>query len=481
MALRTGTEYVESLRDDREVWIGGERVDDVTKHPAFVGGISSIAGLYDLQHEPDLLDVLSYTDESGERRPMSLLPPRSAEDLTRRGEAFRTLARQTYGLMGRSPDFMNAILTAWGLGKDVFGQIDPAYGDNVARYVDRVGREDLCLTHALLNPQNDRSKAASEFPDTSLALQVIEERDDGVVVSGARLLATLAPMANELIMALHPGPPLKAGEEKYAIAFSIPVATAGLRFICRPQLAKPGSHFEHPLASRFDEMDSFVICDRVVVPWDRVFLYRDIEVNNTVLKETFTPIYAAQQTTSRSLVKAEFALALGATIAETIGADGFINVQEPLGEMVDTVGVMRAAIRGAEATPTPNPRADAVMCDADALMAVRGLFPFVFPRFAEILQRTAASGLINHPDEATLQSEIGEDVARFYQAASGSAMDRIKLFKLAWDFVGDGFGSRQLLYERFYSGDPTRLRAARFLAQDRASMRALVESAFGDS
>jgi 4-hydroxyphenylacetate 3-monooxygenase oxygenase component len=479
VALRTGEQYIEGLRDDREVWIGGERVKDVTEHPAFRNGIRSVASMYDLQHEAELRDVLSFEDEAGERRPMSLLQPKSIEDLKRRGQAFRTTAQKTFGLMGRSPDFINSILTAWSLGKDVFAKADPAFGQNVVNYVDMVGRNDLCLTHAIMNPQVDRSKAASELTDADLTLHVVDETDEGIIVSGARLLATLGPLADELMMALHPGPPLKAGEEKYATAFCLPVATKGMRLICRQPLSRDGQGFDHPLASRFDEMDAFVICDRVLVPWDRVFINGDIEINNTVLRETFTPIYAAQQTTTRALVKAEFALALAATIADTIGVDGFINVQEKLGEMVDTVGLMRAAIIGAEHTPADNPWTEgAVMPNADALMSVRGLFPFVFPRFAEIIQQTGASGLINTPDEATLRSEIGDDVARYYQARNGSAEDRIRLFKLAWDFVGDGFGSRQVLYERFYAGDPTRLRAGRYMGLDKSALRATVESAF---
>jgi 4-hydroxyphenylacetate 3-monooxygenase oxygenase component len=478
VGLRTGDEYIDSLRDDREVWINGERVSDVVSHPAFAEGIRSIASLYDLQHEPDMRDVLSFVAEDGERRPMSLMIPRSVEDLEKRSAAFRVMAQQTFGLMGRSPDFMNAILTAWSIGRDMFGKADPAFGDNVADFVERVGVGDLALTHALLNPQVDRSRSVGEFSDTSLALHVVEETDNGLIVSGARLLATLAPYTNEVVMALHPGPPLKEGEEMYALAFAVPVATPGLRLVCRQQLSRSGQYYDHPLASRFDEMDAFVICDRVLVPWDRVFIYRDIEVNNTVLKGTFTPYYAAQQTTNRALVKAEFAMSLAVSIAETIGVDGFINVQEPIGEMVDTVGVMRAAIRGAIANPSPNPWMDGVvMPDGDAMMAVRGLFPFVFPRFSEIIQRTGASGLINHPDLATLESPIGDDIRRYYQAAKGSADDRIRLFKLAWDFVGDGFGSRQLLYERFYAGDPTRLRAGRFMGLDREAVRATISRA----
>ncbi len=225
MRGRSGQDYIEALRDGREVWLGNRRVEDVTTEPAFAGAIRSMAANYDAQADEQLAPSLTFTQDDGSIWPTSLLIPRTPEDVRRRGLAFRIGADLTHGLMGRSPDFMNAMLTAMRVASGFFAEREPAWGKNIEDYYQRVGSGNLCLTHALLNPQVDRSAAASEAADPGAALHAVKETDAGVVVSGARLLAMLAPFADEIMVSLHPGPPAKPDEEAYALAFAIPVAT----------------------------------------------------------------------------------------------------------------------------------------------------------------------------------------------------------------------------------------------------------------
>ena len=472
---RTGKEYTEGLRDGREVWLGDRRIDDVTQEPAFAGAIASMAEVYDAQNDERYAADLTFTHSSGEAWPTSLLIPKSVEDVRRRGRAFRVAAERTHGLMGRSPDFMNSMLTPMRIASDFFGQREAAYQKNIENYYDLVGSQSLCLTHALLNPQVDRSKSVSDVADPGLALHAVRETDAGVVVSGARLLATLAPFADEIMVALHPGPPLREGEEAYAMAFAIPVATPGLRMVCREPLSHPGSD-RHPLATRYDEMDAFVIFDEVLVPWDRMFLYRDVEATNTAHRATNTTTFAAHQTTTRATVKAELALAIATLVADTIGVDGFLGVQEKLGEMVDLAQIMKSAVAGAEYNAKPNKWDESTFVpDADGLLAVRGLTPFFYPRMVEIIQQVSGSGLINVPAADSMSGPMKEVLDRFYQARSASGDRRLAVFSLAWDLAGDGFGSRQLQYERFYAGDPTRLRAGRYASLDKRALHETIE------
>ncbi|HEY0484770.1 MAG TPA: 4-hydroxyphenylacetate 3-hydroxylase N-terminal domain-containing protein [Mycobacteriales bacterium] len=472
---RTGKEYTEGLRDGREVWLGDRRIDDVTQEPAFAGAIASMAEVYDAQNDERYAADLTFTHSSGEAWPTSLLIPKSVEDVRRRGRAFRVAAERTHGLMGRSPDFMNSMLTPMRIASDFFGQREAAYQKNIENYYDLVGSQSLCLTHALLNPQVDRSKSVSDVADPGLALHAVRETDAGVVVSGARLLATLAPFADEIMVALHPGPPLREGEEAYAMAFAIPVATPGLRMVCREPLSHPGSD-RHPLATRYDEMDAFVIFDEVLVPWDRMFIYRDVEMTNTAHRATNTTTFAAHQTTTRATVKAELALAIATLVADTIGVDGFLGVQEKLGEMVDLAQIMKSAVAGAEYNAKPNKWDESTFVpDADGLLAVRGLTPFFYPRMVEIIQQVSGSGLINVPAGRSLDGPMKDVLDRFYQARSASGERRLAIFGLAWDLAGDGFGSRQLQYERFYAGDPTRLRAGRYASLDKKSLHETLE------
>jgi 4-hydroxyphenylacetate 3-monooxygenase len=468
LGARSGQEFLEGLRQQpREVYIEGELVRDVTQHRAFRNVLQSLAHLYDMQHDARYRDDLTYiAPESGERVGTSFMQPRTKDDLLKRGRAMRTWAEYSHGMMGRTPDYLSSSLMAFAAARDYFARTDPRFGENVDRYYVQARSSDLCLTHTLINPQANRSVGPAGQADPFLPARVVEEKDGGIVVRGARMLATLGPLADEI--EVFPSTVVKTGPEDapYAFGFVVPCHAPGLKFICRETYDLNRVHHDHPLGSRFEEMDAVVIFDDVFVPWERVFLYGDPELANGAFGATNAVIHMAHQVINKNIAKTEFLLGLISLIIDTIAIEPFQHVHEKAAEVIIGLECMRALQKTAEVdaqidrwgimTPARGP-----------LDAARNLYPKLYPRFVEIIQQLSASGLMATPTLADVEGPMAPAIERFFVAARASSRDRIALFRLAWDTAVSSFGSRQVLYERFFFGDPVRMAGALFNTYDR--------------
>ena len=303
MPARTGQQYIEGLRaQEREVWLGGERVKDVTKHPGLAGGVRAIAHLYDMQHDPELREFMTFpSPTTGEPVGRSFDMPQTKEALETRSKMMLNWARATCGMMGRSPDFMNVTFAAWGAAADFFGEKRPEFADNMRRYVEYIREHDVTLTHALINLQRSRNPTGMFNLEEGTALEVKRETDAGIIVRGARILATLGPLSDEIAVY---SPRLARHSEDhspFAVNFSIPCSTKGLKFLCRDSFDLGRSHFDHPLGSRFEEMDCIVFFDDVLVPWERVFLLYDVERLNATPHVTHSTAHSAHQGAAKNL------------------------------------------------------------------------------------------------------------------------------------------------------------------------------------
>jgi 4-hydroxyphenylacetate 3-monooxygenase len=467
MGARTGAQFLDGLRArPPEIWIGGERVRDPVAHPAFRNVVRSVAALYDMQHDPALRDEMTYVSpSSGERVGLSFLVPRTHDDLVRVRRMMKRWADYSGGMMGRSPDYLNRALTAYAAAADYMAANDPRFGEHVRRYYALVREGDLCLTHTLINPQANRAVGPARQADPYLAAGVVRETDAGIVVRGARMLATL-PLADEIMV--FPSTVLRgqAEDAPYAFAFAIPTATPGLRFICRESFDYGRDPRDHPLASRFEEMDAVVVFDDVLVPWERVFLLRDVERCNRAFAETRAVVHMAHQVVVKNVAKTEFLLGLVCLMVDAIAIEGFQHVQEKVAEVIQTLEAMRAFLRAAEADAALD-RWGMMTPAWPPLDAARNLFPRAYPRMVEIVHQLGASGLMAIPTAADLDGPLAPVVERYYQAARADARSRIRLFRLAWDVALSAFGGRQALYERFFFGDPVRMAGAMFAHYDK--------------
>jgi 4-hydroxyphenylacetate 3-monooxygenase len=476
MGARTGKDYIDRLAASRPtIQVHGETVTEgVPDHPAFRSLVRSYAHLYDLQHEPELHDLMTYPSPStGDPVGTSFMVPRTHEDLTKRRRMMKTWADFSAGTLGRTADYLNSALMALSEAASWFADADPAFAENIRRYYERVREEDLLTTHTLIPPQANRSQGAGQQLGGTLTAQIVDEDDNGVTVRGARLLATIGPIADELLV--FPSTVLKGtpDDAPYSFAFAINCDAPGLRFLCRESMDYGRSHFDHPLGSRFEEMDAVVIFDDVHVPFERCFLLGNPEMCNAFYTDTSAVVHMTHQVTARTTAKTEFMLGLISCLTEAIGIEKFPHVQVDLAEVIVALEQLRALVRSAEADAEPN--AFGVLTPRwEPLNACRNWYPRLYQRFPEILRKFGASGLMALPTEADVVGPAHDDVEAYLHSATLSGSERVRLFRLAWDLCISSFAGRQTLYEYYFFGDPVRMAGAFVGSYDREPYKARV-------
>jgi 4-hydroxyphenylacetate 3-monooxygenase len=478
MAARTGKEFLERLSNSRPtVHVQGETVtENIQDHPAFRNVVRTYAELYDLQHAPEHKDVLTYTSPtSGEPVGTSFLTPKTPEDLVKRRQAYKVWADHSNGMLGRTGDYMNSSLMALASAADWFAQVNPAFGENIRRYYEKVREEDLLCTHTLIPPQVNRAVAGTQQAGGKLAARIVDEDDNGIVIRGARMLATIAPFADEMLV--FPSTVLRGTPEDapYSYAFAVPNDAKGLRYIAREPLDYDRPRHDHPLASRFEESDAVVVFDDVHVPYERCFAIGNAELCNGFYAKTSAVVHMTHQVVTRTSAKTEYILGLVSLLTEAIGIEQFQHVQEDIADVISTLEMLRAFLRAAEADAELNEFG--VLTPAWApLNAARNLYPKLYQRFPQILRKLGASGLMATPTEADVVGPAGTDIATYLQSATLTGPERIRLFRLVWDTCISAFSSRQSLYEYYFFGDPVRMAGAYVKSYDREPYKARVQA-----
>ncbi|MCA0983218.1 4-hydroxyphenylacetate 3-monooxygenase, oxygenase component [Halobacillus yeomjeoni] len=475
MPAKTGAEYIERLKKAKNnIYIHGERVDDPTTHPAFKNVIQSMAKLYDKQYEKP--EKMLYTSpQTGDKVGMTFYRPESIEDLIKRREAIQEWARLSGGMMGRSPDYLNAEVMAMGVANDLFAEADPMFAENAKNYYDYARENDISLTHTLIHPQVNREKAQHEQKDANVALHLVEERSDGIIVDGARLLATQGGITDEILV--FPSTVKKAGEldDPYSLAFVVPNNTDGLKFISRESFDYGRNEWDHPLSSRFEEGDAIVYFDHVFVPWEKVFVCGNSSICNRTFQETNAVVHMSHQVVAKNIVKTEFVLGVILSVMEAIGIDKFQHVMDKGTEVMLILENMKSHLFKAEHNAKLD-RWGTMTPDFEALNAARNWYPRVYPRMTEILRILGASGMMGIPTEADFHhEEIGPLIDRALQSKNLNGYDRVKLFRLAWDVTMSAFGNRQTHYEYYFFGDPVKMGMTYFDQFDKEPMKNYVE------
>ena len=457
MPARTGEQYLDGLRARPvEVFLRGERVEDVTTFPGLANGARSVAGLYDMQHEPALREEMTYSSPStGDPIGLSFITPRTRGELAQRRVMMSHWAQTSYGMMGRTPDFLNVSIMAMAGASDYFAGNRPEFKKNIVDYYEHVRENDLTMTHTLVNLQRNRRPAAvSRHFSTSVAMAVQKETDAGLVIRGPRVLATLGPLSDEIAVYPVRNAQLAGSEDawRYAFAFAIPCDTPGLRFLCRESFDMGRSTFDHPLGSRFEEMDAIVFMDDVLVPWERVFLFGDVELSNGLSPRTNQYNHSGHQVVTKNVAKCEFVLGVATLMVKTLGSETIPQIQALLAELIENLEIMKALLLAAETQAELDEWG--VMCPALIPITVaRNLFIRMYPRMVEIIQLLGSSSLMALPAEVDFDGPLGEEIQRYLDTDTSSARDRVQLFHLAWDLACSAFGSRQVLYERYFQGD----------------------------
>jgi 4-hydroxyphenylacetate 3-monooxygenase oxygenase component len=465
-----GKRYLESLRDGREVWLNGEKVKDVTTHPLLQGMAHELARLYDLQHAPGTREQMTFANDNGVRVSYSYLEPHSRDDILLRRRNAEIWSRESFGLMGRYPDFCAAIAVGFKDVGDELAKIDPAYARNAAWHHQYASENDLCLGHGLHDPNMDKTQRPEQDPDR--CVRIVKEKDGGIVVRGARFV-TLGPFSHE--MQIAPTYMLNERETEFSLWFAVQANAPGLRILCREPFSGR-SRYEHTASARFEEQDALVVMDDVFVPWERVFLARQPLLANRLFRSRVMA-WAAHAGAIQQLAHLDMFAGVGHLLAKVGGIDQRPHMQQLMGELLTYKTVLEAVVRDAEANCVTTPTGRVA---PGPLLHQRTFTTLVAERIGAIIEHIGSSALIFQPTEKDFAApELRPLLDVYYRGRDTNAFDRTKLSKLAWELTGDSFGGRQQLYERLHSGDPNTLMAALYQRADHSRAVAMVNKLLG--
>jgi len=443
--LKTGAEHLESLRDGRVVYIGSEKVDDVTTHPAFRNAARSMAAIYDIKRA----DPRFSFEEGGERFSSYFLRSKSKEDLQKRTDLHRAIAAMSHGLLGRSPDHVSSFVTGMSMNPEVF----KGFAKNLLKYYEEMRARDLYGVYAVLPPQAARNPefyVKQNIPVPSL--RVVREDDDGVVITGMKMLATGAVFANEIwIGNLLPLAPNQLAE---SVTCAVPVNAPGVTLWSRKPFERHVAHeFENPLTWRFDETDSMVMCENVKVPWERVFVHMDAILAREIYIKTPGHCYGNHQSNVRFHAKMQLIVGLASKIAQASGANEVPAVREVLGRFAALEAALGGMIAGQLQDAEDWP-AGYKTFNRRYMYAALNWCTESHSQIIDALRELCGGGIFQMPADITVMhdAKLRKMFETYWQTPQLGAVERMKLYKLAWDLIGSEFAGRHLQYEKFYAG-----------------------------
>ena len=455
--LMTGKEYLESIRDGRRVYIGGELVEDVTAHPAFRNAARSFAMIYDRKRAPENRDVMTF-EEDGETFSTYYLLPRTQADLARRFETHRRIASWTHGLLGRSPDNFPSYVSGLVMDPAMFDRIRQGFGDNIRNYYRHMRENDIFASHTVTNPQGWRAANAADAasrsptPRVSPTLRVVDEDDSGVTINGLKMLGTAAVFCHETWCGNLQ--PLVPGQERESITCAVPLNAPGVSIFPRkPYERHAVSEFDNPLAARFDETDSAVLFENVKVPWERVFCHDDVEMTRAIYMRTPGHAMANHQANVRFLEKLNLILGIASRIADMNQVRQVAAVQFTLGRLAALQATLEGLIMG---------QINCGEAQVPGFHTVNRRYVYAalhwctnhHAEICDTLRELMGAGVFQMPADASVlrDRDLRETFETYWSVPGQSAVDRMKLLNLAWDLIGSDFAGRHLQYEKFYAG-----------------------------
>ena len=453
----TGSEYLESIDDGRDIFIYGERVKTISEHPAFRNTARMLARLYDALHDPaEQGKYLVDTDTgNGGKTHAYFKAPKSAEEALAGRNAIADWQRITYGWLGRSPDYKAAFLATLGANSDFY-----TYPENAKRWYQYSQERVAYVNHAIIHPPIDRNRPPNEIKD--VCVHVKKETDVGIVVSGAKVVATGSALTNYTFVAHHGLIPVQ--DKSFACVFMVPSNSPGVKFICRPSYEMMstvmGSPFDYPLSSRMDENDAVFVLDDVLIPWENVFIYADVEgANNFFPRTGFLP-RAMLHGCTRLSVKLDFIAGCLMKAVEATGTKDYRGVQAHVGEVIAWRNLFWSLSEAMVRNPMPWVD-DYVLPNGESASAYQVIATIAYPKVKYIIEQACASGLIYLNSHAIdfKSPEIRPYLDQYLRGSNNyDAVSRVKLMKLLWDSIGTEFGARHELYEINYSGSTEEIR-----------------------
>ena len=449
--IRTGDEYRDSIRDGREVFINGEKVPDVTTHPMFKPLVDIRARIYDMQHEAATASKMVYRDDVGEQYSIGLKLPYSQNDWSEKRASTDAIFDEIGGVVTRVGD--ETVGEMWSLydGQDVLNQVDPQFSKNIKNHIHKVIDQDPFHVSANTDPKGDRSKAPQD-QDPDMLLHVVKETDEGIVVRGAKF-ETAAAYANQAFTKPTIANWGNEAYSDYAVGFICDLGSPGIRMICRTGFAGRAPKEDYPLSNRFDEIDSLVIFDNVLIPWENVLFYRHTKA--AVFIRATLHRYSAFAFVQRILKYADMMIGAALFNVRQTGLDKQQAVQEKLSQLaVYREGInahLKAAIAMAEKSPN-----DLLMPNQSLLLTGRVHACSNLPAMMHIARELCGGQICVTPDFACFSDqESGPWLDKFYSINDDwVAEDRRKLLAYARDLLNSDYAGHRLTFQLFAQSPP---------------------------
>ncbi|WP_238651879.1 4-hydroxyphenylacetate 3-hydroxylase family protein [Paenibacillus piscarius] len=454
MAVKNGKEYTERInRQHIKIWYQGKTIDrPLSSHPAFNGLMKTQAEMYDMQHQKETIEQMTFQSVTdGERYGLSFLAPRSREDLVRRRIMMELWAEKHHGFLGRSPDYMNTTLMSLYTAAHLLREYNPEYEDNLTKYYDYCRSQDITLSHVFIQPFASRLSELVDDVQDSITAKVIDRKENGIVVNGAFMMATQAATCDEILVFSTPLPSMLEPDNPYAFAFAVPNDLEGMTFICRESYSGT-SHYDHPLSSRFEEMDAMVIFDHVLIPRNRIFYLGDEEIGERLFSEGNFHSHAGHQVLTRYIAKTEFLLGLISALSDEQNIALEAVTRERISRILTMLENLKSLRLASEMMAEPDSQGYYVPAPKPLIAATMQYSSF-YQEMLGMLQDISSSNLVMLPSETDLASDAGDFLRLYLKGQDTSARDRIALFRLARELAIGPFGGRQKQFERFFFGN----------------------------
>jgi aromatic ring hydroxylase len=270
MGLRTPQQYIDSLKDGRTVYYRGEQVTDVTTHPVIKKAVKHASLDYEMTESPVHRELSVVKDDAGEYSRYFKIPM-SADDLMKRSQLIETATALGKTLVVLVKEIgTDAMYALNRVTRQIDRKYETTYHSRFRAFYEHCRDNDLSISVAQTDVKGDRSAGPSNQPHPDYYTHIVERRDDGIVVRGAKIHTSCTTNVNELIVL--PTRAMSEGDAEYAVAFAIPVDTPGLKLIASPYGGAAKDEFDAPLSADRKMMETITIFDDVFVPWDRVFM-----------------------------------------------------------------------------------------------------------------------------------------------------------------------------------------------------------------
>jgi 4-hydroxyphenylacetate 3-monooxygenase len=448
--IRTGAQYRDSIRDGRRVWINGERVTDVTAHPMFKPLVDIRARIYDMAHEDAHREVMTASVD-GETVAVGVKLPYTQDDWHAKRRATDRVLDEIRGIVTRVGD--ETVGEMWSLydGQDILNEVDPRFAENIKRHIDRVVMNDPFHVSANTDPKGDRSKRPQE-QDPDMLLHVVKETDQGIVVRGAKY-ETAAAYANQ---AFTKPTIANWGDDKlsdYAVGFICDLSSPNIKFICRTGFTGRAPIEDYPLANRFDEVDTLVVYDDVLIPWENVLFYQHTRAA-TFIRATLHR-YSAFAFVQRNLRLADLLIGVALWNAKQTGLEKQQAVQEKLAQLACYREGINAHLTAAITTAERSP-AGLLMPNQSLLFTGRVFACSQLHHMMHIARELCGGQICVTPDAAAFRDpESGPWLQKFYTLNENwTADDRRKLLAFARDLINSDYAGHRLTFQLFAQSPP---------------------------